>query len=212
MACCGRSNGRSKPVNKSGKPRRMSTPLPGADGIVLVRYVGPSFGKQTFYGYVSGARYSAGQTRPLISVDTRDLRNPHYDAKMQTRGQVPGILQIYEGGKPIFELEPMATPIVAPKQKPVRKSNTTPVLEAVSVVEEIIKQEDQEDEINEPEQYIPDRYLPDPTDMTVSAFWEAVDSLDFPLIETEVKALIALELDGKGRKGIVDGLEILLSE
>lgn len=96
MSCCG-SRAANTAALMGVVMSNQKPPLPGADGMNLIRYVGRSLGTQSFYGPVSGARYSAGRSRPLIYVDNRDLRTRNM--------RQPGLLELREEGQPVFALE-----------------------------------------------------------------------------------------------------------
>lgn len=89
--CCGQSVKTSKSVTSSA---RRTVLVPMSAGSVVLEYIGTSVGTQTFYGPITGARYVAGKTRPLVSVDPRDTRTTS-----QTKR---GLLDLMEGGKLLF--------------------------------------------------------------------------------------------------------------
>lgn len=97
--CCG-----SDKPTKTTKPttKRSATIVPMSDGAVVLEYIGPSFGTQTFYGPKTGARYKAGKSRNLISVDPRDLATGDQNKR--------GLLELIENGQKLFRryVQPVA--------------------------------------------------------------------------------------------------------
>lgn len=94
MGCCGGGHAVTKSNSKtSGLSARI---VPMSAGAVVLEYIGTSTGTQTFYGPVTGTRYSAGLTRKMISVDPRDLRTGHLKKK--------GLLELSENNKTIFKI------------------------------------------------------------------------------------------------------------
>jgi hypothetical protein len=86
----------------------------GGAGQTVLRYLGKASGKQTFYGPITGARYAAGSTHPMIAVDDRDLYGPN--------PRQAGMLERIENGIRLFRVEPQAqkpTPIPVPVETPV---------------------------------------------------------------------------------------------
>ena len=67
---------------------------PGADGMVLIEYIGGNAGKMTFYGPISGVRYVAGGVITRLYIDQRD-------AITGIRNQ-PGFLEMQDHGKALF--------------------------------------------------------------------------------------------------------------
>ena len=97
--CCGNNPTPRAPLSKGKK----STPLvPGGEGQTILLYQGTSWGKQTYYGFFTGAQYSAGLSKPRIAVDTRDLRS--------TANNRPGLLDMRDPntGRDLFVIEPPA--------------------------------------------------------------------------------------------------------
>jgi len=88
--CCGQSTPKTKAPGGIAK----SAAIPMSAGSIILEYVGTSLGKQTFYGPVTGARYSAGLTHKLISVDPRDARTSSLTRR--------GLLDLSENGRPLF--------------------------------------------------------------------------------------------------------------
>src|SRR3972149_3642877 len=112
MSCCG--GGRTAPkktMNKSGKSTLI---VAGGAGATILRYLGKGSGKQTVCGPITGARYAAGTSHPLIAVDDRDLYGPNL--------KQAGMLERVENGIKLFGKEPLPprpTPIAVPVETPV---------------------------------------------------------------------------------------------
>ena len=91
--CCGQTaKVKAKSAPGTGGASRI---VPMSAGAIVLEYTGTSFGTQTFYGPVTGARYTAGKSRKLVSVDPRDLATGHQTKK--------GLLELAEGGKALFK-------------------------------------------------------------------------------------------------------------
>lgn len=93
--CCGKKN-----INLAGKGANSPRPLleiKNMQNLVIVQYVGKSFGTQSFYGVNTGERYAAGLSHPKVAVDKEDL----YGSVNR-----PGLLELRENGKNIFILLP----------------------------------------------------------------------------------------------------------
>lgn len=100
--CCGNGPAaQAAPVSNS--PQRLA--VPGGAGTLMLEYVGGSYGTQSFYGPVTGARYSAGRSRPYVAVDLRDATTG--------RPNRPGLLEIRENEKAVFR--PYVPPVEAEK-------------------------------------------------------------------------------------------------
>ncbi len=85
MGCCGGSR-RTTPSSSGG---RAAQPLVGAEGMVLLEYVGGNAGTMTWYGPVTRTRYLFGKSRPRGYVDSRD---------------VAGMLEMREGREALFQV------------------------------------------------------------------------------------------------------------
>lgn len=94
--CCGSKNTNLVGQGAVSKPRPLLE-IANMENLVIVEYVGKSYGTQSFYGVTTGTRYVAGLTRPRVAVDKNDLYGS------QSR---PGLLDMREGGKNIFRLVP----------------------------------------------------------------------------------------------------------
>jgi len=98
MACCG-----SKSPTVVKAVRKTAPILASTDNAVIVEYIGSNYGTQSYYGIATGARYRAGLTRNFVPVDQHDLSGT------QTK---PGLLDLREGGKPVFKLYKPPAPTV----------------------------------------------------------------------------------------------------
>lgn len=72
----------------------MDVLTPGADGMVLVEYLGKNAGNMAWYGAFTGTRYIAGGSQRKFYIDARD-------ALTGSRSK-PGFLEMVDHGKPIF--------------------------------------------------------------------------------------------------------------
>lgn len=68
---------------------------PGADGMILIEYIGGNAGTMTFYGPVSGIRYQAGGVTKKLYIDQRDAIT---GIKKQ-----PGFLEMQDHGNALFQ-------------------------------------------------------------------------------------------------------------
>jgi glycosyltransferase involved in cell wall biosynthesis len=69
MGCCG---GRRRNQPKTIKRRRSPMALPGSEGMVLIEYLEGKHGIMSFYGPVTGTRYTFGGSRKVSYVDAED--------------------------------------------------------------------------------------------------------------------------------------------
>jgi len=67
---------------------------PGADGMILIEYVGGNAGTMTFRGPVSGARYKAGGVIKKLYIDQRDA--------VTGKKKEPGFLEMNDHGSALF--------------------------------------------------------------------------------------------------------------
>ena len=69
---------------------------PGADGMILIEYIGGNAGNQSWYGAITKTRYVAGGAKRRIYVDAADAttNDPRYN---------PGFLQLTDHGSPLFQ-------------------------------------------------------------------------------------------------------------
>ena len=82
-------------------PSLIAPSAPGADGFILIEYIGGNVGSMRFWGPVSGTRYTAGGEYKQIYIDQRD-------AITGLKGK-PGLLELHDHGNPLFkqvEMEP----------------------------------------------------------------------------------------------------------
>lgn len=75
-------------------PSIIAPNAPGAEGFVLIEYVGGNTGSMRFWGPVSGTRYTAGGEYKRIYIDQRD-------AVTGIRNKL-GLLELQDHGKPLF--------------------------------------------------------------------------------------------------------------
>ena len=100
MGCCG---GRGARVLGAALPaaRLAGASMPGANGMVLLEYVGPNTGRQGFMGPVTETKYSFKGARRRFYVDRRDA---------------PEMLKIMADHMKIFRVvpvKPVKAPVVA---------------------------------------------------------------------------------------------------
>jgi hypothetical protein len=92
MGCCGGT--KTAPTVKVSPTTKKI--VAGADGTTTLEYIGDSWGTISFYGPTTGARYTAGKSKPYVNVDPRDLNT--------TTASRPGLLQIKDKGRPLFQV------------------------------------------------------------------------------------------------------------
>jgi glycosyltransferase involved in cell wall biosynthesis len=90
--CCGNKN---QPSTPWVPPAQGALP-PGAEGMVLIEYIGGNAGTMTFYGPVTNTRYRAGGVTKRLYIDSNDA----YTYQKKT----PGLLELSDHGTPIFKL------------------------------------------------------------------------------------------------------------
>lgn len=69
---------------------------PGADGMILIEYIGGNTAEMTFFGAITGTRYRAGGVLKRLYIDQRDA--------VTGLKQKPGFLELNDHGNPIFQL------------------------------------------------------------------------------------------------------------
>jgi glycosyltransferase involved in cell wall biosynthesis len=102
MACCG--NREKRPA--SPQPTRAAQTLSGSSGMTILQYNGENYGKEPFFGPVTGTMYVFSKTSPLRNVDNRDLHTPKFK----------GLLDLTLNGRPIFSIKeiPVEAPLASP--------------------------------------------------------------------------------------------------
>lgn len=93
MACCG-SKKKATPTPSYVTTKRTAI-LPGAEGMVLIEYVGRNMGKMIFYGASTNTRYEAGGSKPQIYVDIKDAITGSKTS--------PGFLEMNVKGEALFK-------------------------------------------------------------------------------------------------------------
>jgi Glycosyl transferase family 2 len=89
--CCGNRN--IPPETPYVAPSSESL-VPGADGMILIEYVGGNSGNMTWYGAATNTRYVAGGVTKRIYVDAADAVTGRRDAL--------GLLELTDYGRPVF--------------------------------------------------------------------------------------------------------------
>lgn len=93
------------PVMCCGNKVRVATPyiaptvpdlIPGADGMLLIEYLGGNAGKMPYYGAVTGTRYTVGGSQKKLYIDPADA--------ITNSKTKPGFLEIVDHGIPLFRL------------------------------------------------------------------------------------------------------------
>lgn len=92
--CCGQ--GARQKVSGAVNRSKSSAIVPGGEGLVTLEYIGHSAGTQSFYGWVTGARYVAGLSQKYIAVDPRDLSSG--------KSNKPGLLEMRDNGRAVFHV------------------------------------------------------------------------------------------------------------
>jgi len=94
------------------------------DGHTVLKYVGRSWGTQTYFGPVSGTRYRAGLSRAQVQVKNEDLET--------ARSNQPGLLQLRKHGLLVFELSEAVEAQETPEIEAPSPETETGAAEAVS--------------------------------------------------------------------------------
>ena len=90
--CCGQRKATPQQI-QTIKARRAAA-LPGADGLMLIEYIGGNIGTAPYYGPVTGTRYEAGKKKNLIYIDQQDA--------VTGNARKPGLLEMKDNGKAVF--------------------------------------------------------------------------------------------------------------
>lgn len=98
MGCCGGSRPAVRSQTYQAGGTMMAASLPGAEGLILLRYQGKNFGNKTYYGPATGSTYMVNAKKNLRWVDPRDL---HFET---AGGQKVGLLDLVDKGKNVFKL------------------------------------------------------------------------------------------------------------
>lgn len=185
--CCGNGPA-SQAAPVSNSPQRLA--VPGGAGTLMLEYVGGSYGTQSFYGPVTGARYAAGRSRPYVAVDTRDATTG--------RPNRPGLLEIRENEKAVFR--PYVPPVEAEKTEGElladAQAAVLEITEAFSPAPPAILVESTETVSLSDVVEVPD----------VNAL-TAKDILALDVTAAQAAAMLAAELAGKKRSTVVAFLE-----
>ncbi len=75
-------------------PPSVASLTPGADGMMLIEYIGGNVGKMPWYGPVTRTRYVVGGTQKQLYIDVRDA--------ITGRRNEPGFLEVTDHGTPLF--------------------------------------------------------------------------------------------------------------
>lgn len=89
--CCGNKTKESTYV----PPSVAQLTAPGADGMLLIEYVGGNSGKMPYYGAVTGVRYEVGGKQKRLYIDIKDA--------LTGSKSNPGFLEIVDHGVPQFK-------------------------------------------------------------------------------------------------------------
>lgn len=102
MGCCGAgaSNGNNNNGFMGGGNGQQASYMAGADGMVLVEYKGGNAGDSSWWGVVTSTRYYLGGATKQAYVDEKD---------------VPGFLNLWEGGRALFAVVPQPASVVDPE-------------------------------------------------------------------------------------------------
>lgn len=118
MACCG-NRGKATTVSPSTNGA-VATILAGSAGMTLLQYNGENYGKETYFGPVTGTAYVFSKVSNIKNVDNRDL----------TTSKSKGLLDLMDHGKAIFSVynpPVISQPVVEQiKSTEVTSSETTP--------------------------------------------------------------------------------------
>lgn len=187
--CCGNGPGSAQAMNNPSSNQNLRQVVPGGAGTILLQYVGRSYGTQSFYGLVTGARYEAGLTKAVIPVDLRDAET----------GQVnrPGLLEIREDGKNVFRR--YTPPAAAP----------TPALETTLTLTPTPGTETAFSPSPPAKLAVPDQgvSLPVVSEIPDVNILTAKEILALDLVPAQAVAMLAVEQDGKQRKTVLAFLE-----
>ena len=94
MSCCGNRGKRTQEIQSSSS--RTQPILSGASGMTLVQYNGENYGKEPFFGPVTGAMYEFSKTKNVKNVDNRDLHTDKFKGLLDLTLHGKNIFSIYE--------------------------------------------------------------------------------------------------------------------
>jgi len=120
MGCCGGRGDRAP--TRRGRKSAVNVPrnLPGRDGMTALQYVGGNHGIESWWGPVTGQRYRAGLSQPIIYVDARDA---------------PGLMDMMEGRRHVFKPHQAEAKIEVPAAEAERVNPGAPPPEPVRVAQ-----------------------------------------------------------------------------
>jgi len=76
-------------------PQSVELLTPGADGMLLIEYLGGNAGKMPYYGAITGTRYTVGGAQKRLYIDVSDA--------ITGSKSNPGFLEIVDHGNPLFK-------------------------------------------------------------------------------------------------------------
>jgi glycosyltransferase involved in cell wall biosynthesis len=91
--CCG--NDRPKRNTVYVPPTIEQLNAPGAEGMILIEYIGGNSGKMPWYGAFTQTRYIVGGSQKRLYIDVRDA--------ITGLKKNPGFLEVIEHGNPLFK-------------------------------------------------------------------------------------------------------------
>jgi len=194
MSCCG-GRGRSRRNRSTSNTLR----LPGAtQGQKLLEYIGLNPGKETYYGNVTGTRYTYGA-------------GPKDRVKAFFVEDIPAALDLFENGKPVFRRynppkpAPKPEPEPAPKPEPEPAPKPEPEPAPKPEPEPAPKPESKDITIIEKLESVADVLednLPsiDPADYSIN---EMKEELKSGYSKNDIWLMIELEEEGKNRSGMI---------
>jgi hypothetical protein len=97
--CCGPRVAVQSQTYQPSQGGAIVASMPGAEGLVLVKYLGKNFGNQTYYGPATGAAYLVSAKKNTRWVDPKDL---HFET---SGGKPIGLFDLIDkSGKKLFQL------------------------------------------------------------------------------------------------------------
>lgn len=140
MGCCGGGARRAQAKAGKGGGQPVQTPAPGAEGMVLMEYIGGNLGRTTWYGAETRTRYTCSGSRRKFYADTHDVK---------------GLLDIVYDRQPAFRKvvipPPPAPPQAAPAPRaPAPPEVNNPALATVEVIPQMPEPEPEPEPIPEP--------------------------------------------------------------
>ncbi len=113
MGCCG-GRRTAAVAGTNGGAKAVAQTTVGAEGMVALEYIGTNAGKTSWFGPVTGTRYTAGGSRPRLYVDARDAQG-----LLEARRDRKPVFRLYQEPAPAVVVPAAPAAVAAPAPEPV---------------------------------------------------------------------------------------------